>query len=107
MASTFDIIIRLVSSAFALHSGMEPKSPDSGVVIEALPGGSAYRAHLSHGAKSFTVEYAGVIDHPLESVGAEQARGFRQTSGAAWQSKKIFSGKSLARAGRNSPAFGS
>jgi hypothetical protein len=95
MASTFDIIIRLVSSAFALHSGMEPKSPDSGVVIEALPGGSAYRAHLSHGAKSFTVEYAGVIDHPLESVGAEQARGFRQTSGAITPDGAYLAGSSI------------
>ncbi|MBI5143087.1 MAG: M20/M25/M40 family metallo-hydrolase [Nitrospirae bacterium] len=80
---------------FGLHPGLNPKSPTRGASIEQLPGDSAYRAHLPPGAKAFTIEYSGAIDHPLESVGAEQARGFRQTSGAITPDGAYLAGSSM------------
>jgi hypothetical protein len=67
-----------------LHPGLNPVVEEAGARLEALEegaGGTKYRLTLPAGAKAFTVSYRGVIDHPLEQVGEEYARGQQETRG--------------------------
>ena len=41
----------------------------------------SYRTMLPEGQHTFTLEYNGIIYHPIEGYGKEQARGFNQTPG--------------------------
>jgi hypothetical protein len=71
---------------FSLHHGLEPRSLTKGAVIEPLDANKQsleqrFRLQLADGLDAFTIEYEGVIHHPLEAYGREQARGFRDTPG--------------------------
>jgi hypothetical protein len=71
---------------FSLHSGLEPRSLTQGAVIEPLEMNKSgleqrFRLQLADDIDTFTIEYGGVIHHPLEAYGKEQARGFRNTPG--------------------------
>ncbi|MEA3304059.1 MAG: M20/M25/M40 family metallo-hydrolase [Pseudomonadota bacterium] len=71
---------------FSLHPGLEPRSLTQGVVIEPLDVdkqslAQQFRLQLDDGLDAFIIEYEGVIHHPLEAYGREQARGFRDTPG--------------------------
>jgi hypothetical protein len=73
-------------TSFSLHRGMNPRSLTKGAVIEPLDSPSdiveqQFRLQLADGLNVFTIEYEGVIHHPLEAYGKEQARGFRETPG--------------------------
>jgi hypothetical protein len=75
------------SISFTLHGGLSPRSPTAGVLIErtGTVGTSVpldtYRVRFSSPGTTFDILYGGVIDHPLEAVGEEYARGQMQTAG--------------------------
>ncbi len=52
----------------------------------------SYRIELPEGATSFTIRYGGMIDHPLEPVGKEQARGYSHTIGKITEEGVYLSG---------------
>ena len=79
---------------FTLHTGLNPSSPDA--AVEELPAGdaarlginssaaglySAYRAALRRPAASFTLNYAGKIQHVPGEQAQEYARSFSETPG--------------------------
>jgi hypothetical protein len=74
---------------FFLHAGLQPRSLTSEVqlVRQQTPPPTAavplehYRVSLPPGTRTFGVQYAGTISHPLQQRGAEYARSFRQTPG--------------------------
>ncbi len=83
---------------FALHRGLNPKSLTPGVQLfrEAEETKDllyeTYQVTLPQHANSFSLRYEGTIDHPLESYGAEYARGFRQTPGTISREGVYLSG---------------
>lgn len=86
------------SVKFALHSGLAPVSASSGVVIRHVEGGGQaelYLADLPEGVSSFKVAYGGVIHHPIEQVGKEQARGYSHTPGIISKDGVYLGGSSL------------
>jgi hypothetical protein len=72
---------------FMLHEGLNPVSRSQGVLImkdsETLLQASldTYRVELPQGVNTFVISFGGTIDHPLEQIGKEQARGYSQTMG--------------------------
>ena len=86
---------------FMLHAGMGPITPTPGVRIEltAASMGSvpveAFRISLPKGLLKFVLRYSGTIDHPLESVGRETARGFSTTAGTISEEGIFLAGNSL------------
>lgn len=85
---------------FLLHRGLRPASLTPGVIIsrEKDDGQNlfeSYRARLPEGQHSFTLEYKGVIYHPLEGSGQEQARGIDQTPGMISEQGVYLAGSSF------------
>ncbi len=87
-------------AVFLLHSGLNPTSSSPLVRIvkegnrdEAVPLES-YRVILPPGLHSFTMSYAGVINHPLELQSGIQAQGFQDTPGTISDSGVYLSGAS-------------
>lgn len=71
---------------FLLHKGLNPSIETESVTVrkEHAAGDSGYESYkvtLPVGMSRFVIVYSGVIFHPLEPVGKEQARGFSNTSG--------------------------
>lgn len=68
---------------FMMHKGLRLKA--SGVFIRREPSAHPlaikYRITLPPDTHTFVIQYRGVIDHPLEPVGKEQARGFSSAPG--------------------------
>ena len=86
---------------FLLHAGLNPITPTPGVGIEltaasmgAVPVES-FRISLPKGLTKFVLRYSGTIDHPLESVGRETARGFSTTAGTISDEGIFLAGSSL------------
>ncbi len=80
------------SSGFSLHAGLQPKCLTQGVTLtllmfepqpkkQKIPPVENYRIDLPKGVRTFTLSYAGKIDHPLRTRGKEHARSFRETPG--------------------------
>ena len=85
---------------FLLHRGLEPRSLTKGAVIETLEMqgdgiGQRFRLQLADDLDTFIIEYSGVIHHPLEGYGKEQARGFRGTPGLIGPEGVYLAGSSL------------
>jgi hypothetical protein len=86
--------------SFALHEGLAPSSPTPGVVLRktgsrgSTPGIETYSAELPPSLRTFTLLYGGVIDHPLEEVGREYARGQRQTPARIFEDGAYLSPRS-------------
>jgi aminopeptidase N len=84
---------------FVLHAGLKPESATPGVKItkEASAARSVpvevYRVRLPAGVRTFRLQYRGAIDHPLETSGAEQARGFQDSPGLITSDGVVLSGK--------------
>ncbi|HBA59385.1 MAG TPA: hypothetical protein DCZ92_00905 [Elusimicrobia bacterium] len=94
---------------FSLHPGLAPAVKD-GVVLELLPPQAAasyginfssdalqldtYRVKPAKPAKSFTLEYSGVINHPLGEQAEEYARSFSETPGLISEKGCYLSGAS-------------
>lgn len=83
---------------FVLHAGLKPASTTPGVKItkeaeamRAVPV-EVYRVQLPAAVRTFTLKYRGVIDHPLEATGAEQARGFQDSPGLITGEGVVLSG---------------
>ena len=71
---------------FSLHEGMNPKLQEKGGKLGKISTRkrevfNRYRLDLPPGLKTFTLLYQGMIHHPLEAYGKEQARGFRDSPG--------------------------
>ena len=72
---------------FLLHKGLDPVSRSKGVRITKEKGKlphetlESYKVSLARGMKTLVISFSGIIDHPLEQVGKEQARGYSQTMG--------------------------
>ncbi len=70
-----------------LHPGLAPTVAESTATIAPVDGGDAgafahrYRLTLAPGVEAVTLVYRGVIDHPIEQVGEEYARGQKETRG--------------------------
>jgi len=85
---------------FSLHEGLAPASPTSGVVLRKTgfrgtdPTVETYTVELPSDLRSFILLYGGVIDHPLEEVGHEYARGQRQTPGRIFEEGAYLSPRS-------------
>jgi hypothetical protein len=88
------------SISFALHTGLDPRSPTDGVVIErtgtveGTPPLETYRLELASPGGTFDLLYGGVIDHALEAVGEEYARGQQQTAGRIFSEGTYLSPRS-------------
>ncbi len=81
-----------------LHAGLKPRSTTPGVKItkeasitRTVPV-EVYRVRLPAAVRAFTLRYGGVIDHPLEAAGAEQARGFQDSPGLITSDGVVLSG---------------
>jgi hypothetical protein len=85
---------------FSLHAGLGPKSATPGVQIKRGSTGhgpvptESYTVTLPAGTNSFTLEYGGVIHHPLEQYGREQARGQQDSPGIISEEGVYLSGSS-------------
>ena len=72
---------------FLLHRGLGPESSTPGVIISKESDGhektlfDSFKVMLPAGLRTFTLEYHGIIYHPIDDYGKEQARGFNQTPG--------------------------
>ncbi|MGB9715655.1 MAG: M1 family metallopeptidase [Thermodesulfovibrionales bacterium] len=85
---------------FFLHGGFNPSSINSNVHIvrekEETLGilVEFFRVKLPHHLKTFILRYSGNINYPVESVGKEQARGFKTTIGIISNEGVYLSGSS-------------
>ncbi|MBI5179994.1 MAG: peptidase M28, partial [Nitrospirae bacterium] len=72
---------------FSLHSELAPVSTTPDVIISrgvAKKDDASvefFTVKTSHGVKTFILKYSGVIHHPLEQDGNEEAHGIKQTPG--------------------------
>ncbi|HWR98466.1 MAG TPA: M20/M25/M40 family metallo-hydrolase [Candidatus Methanoperedens sp.] len=80
-----------------LHPGLNPVVEESGARLEEAGGDAGvarYRLTLPAGAAAATFVYRGVIDHPLEQVGEEYARGQKETRGTISEAGVFLTGDS-------------
>lgn len=83
---------------FVLHAGLKPQSKTPGVKITKTAAAAravpveVYRVRLPVAVRTFTLQYRGVINHPLETTGAEQARGFQDSPGLITGDGAVLSG---------------
>jgi Peptidase family M1 domain len=76
-------------AGFILHADMKPFSPTRGARLEQTGSSlspasvpyESYTVFLPPGANAVTIEYGGVINHPLRAAGREQAGGVVDTPG--------------------------
>ena len=86
---------------FRLHAELKPLSPTAGIRIVqqgSRPGTdslASFRVTLPSGKNTFTLEYGGIINHPLEAYGKEYARGFKQTPGMISEKGVYLAGSSF------------
>ncbi|MCX5791275.1 MAG: M1 family aminopeptidase [Elusimicrobia bacterium] len=94
---------------FTLHKGLNPAVKQPGAVIEEIDAAaaarygingatsavlSAYRVKLARPARTFTLEYSGVIAHPPAEQAQEYARSFSETPGIISEKGCYLSGSS-------------
>jgi aminopeptidase N len=84
-----------------IHKGLGPFTSSQGVYLSrngeekfGVPVES-FTVKLPAGVHKFVLGYGGVIDHPLEPVGKEQARGFSDTPGTISDKGVFLSGSSF------------
>ena len=80
-----------------LHPGLNPSVEEAGARLEEAGGDagfSRYRLTLPAGATAATIAYRGAIDHPLEQVGEEYARGQQETRGTISEAGVFLTGAS-------------
>ncbi len=85
---------------FSLHAGLQPVTPTTGVTVTALTQSAdelqqSFKVKFAEQLKTFTLHYEGQINHPLESYGKEQARGFRSTPGLISTEGVFLAGSSV------------
>jgi len=85
---------------FLLHKGMNPILQTNGANIlnETLERQDlifeSFRVKLPPGTNTFMIRYGGIINHPIEQFGKEQARGYSQTIGIISEEGVYLSGSS-------------
>lgn len=85
---------------FLLHRGLEPSSKTPGVIIsrETIEQGQtiydSFRITLPAGQHTFELSFQGLIHHPVEAAGKEQARGMRETPGTISEEGVYLAGSS-------------
>jgi hypothetical protein len=85
---------------FLLHAGLEPTPTSPGVRIKRTREEAstvpveAFRIILPPGERSFTLQYGGLLHHPLDQHGKEQAGGYKETPGAISEEGVYLSGSS-------------
>jgi hypothetical protein len=84
-------------SIFYLHRGLQPRSSTPGVKIKRIKQNKAalfetFKLSLPTDISRFSMTYEGVLYHPLEGYGKEQARGFRSTPGTISEQGVYLSG---------------
>lgn len=85
---------------FYLHSGLQPKTETMGVILKKEKGDASslaesYSVALPGVQRTFILNYKGLIEHPLESVGKEEARGFSSTPGIISDEGVFLAGSSF------------
>lgn len=85
---------------FYLHTSLQPKTETAGVILKKGGGqvaslAESYRVILPGGQSSFVLNYKGIIDHPLENIGKEEARGFSSTPGIISEAGLYLAGSSF------------
>ena len=86
---------------FLLHRGLEPSSKTPGVIIsrETIEQGQtiydSFRITLPAGQHTFELSFQGLIHHPVEAAGKEQARGMRETPGTISEEGVYLAGSSF------------
>ncbi len=86
---------------FLLHRGLEPSSQTPGVIIsrETVEQGqtiyNSFRITLPAGQHTFELSFQGLIHHPVEATGKEQARGMRETPGTISEEGVYLAGSSF------------
>jgi hypothetical protein len=82
-----------------LHPGLSPHIEAAATLTEVDSGGgdfpARYRLAIAPGATEVTLSYHGVIDHPLEQVGEEYARGQKETRGTISDGGVFLSGSAF------------
>ena len=89
----------LSDPVFYLHPGLQPHSSTQGVkILPVQPTQSTivekFKLVLPADTTTFSIEYAGMLHHPLEDYGKEQARGFRDTPGVIFEKGVYLAGSS-------------
>lgn len=85
---------------FSLHRGLKPSSstPAIRIVMQGEKQGpvplTSYQVLLPPDLRSFAISYEGVINHPVEKSGTEQARGFSDSPGVISLEGACLSGAS-------------
>ncbi|UCF30337.1 MAG: M20/M25/M40 family metallo-hydrolase [bacterium] len=70
---------------FRLHPGLDPRRLESSTPLERVRTGrdsGSYIIEPVAGETGFAIQYGGVINHPLQAVGEEYARGQQDTVGS-------------------------
>jgi hypothetical protein len=86
---------------FYLHKGLNPSSLTQGSSIVAETEErhdnifESYRVKLPSGVNKFMMRYSGIINHPIQQYGKEQARGFSQTTGIISEEGVYLAGSSF------------
>jgi len=84
---------------FFLHKGLNASVQTKDVQITKEPGDSgiyeSFKVRLPPGANTFLLKYGGIINHPIEQYGREQARGYSQTKGMISGEGVYLAGSSL------------
>jgi hypothetical protein len=84
---------------FFLHKGLNPSVQTKDVQIAKEPGDGgiyeSFKVRLPPGVNTFLLKYGGIINHPIEQYGREQARGYSQTKGMISGEGVYLAGSSL------------
>ncbi|MCF6325418.1 MAG: M20/M25/M40 family metallo-hydrolase [Gammaproteobacteria bacterium] len=83
---------------FLLHAGLKPTSSTHAVETLATPSNSIqhhYRVKLSADKQPITLNYSGVINHPISADGEQYARGFKETPGLIDKEGIFLAGSTL------------
>ncbi len=83
---------------FLLHKGLEPQSTTHTITPIATPSNSIqhhYRVRLTADNRPITLNYSGIIHHPISAQGEQHARGFKETPGLIDPAGVFLAGSTL------------
>ena len=83
---------------FLLHAGLNPISTTHTLEAVATPSDAIqhhYRVKLTADKRPITLEYSGVINHPISAEGEQYARGFKETPGLIGPEGIFLAGSTL------------
>lgn len=83
---------------FLLHAGLNPQSSTHSIETVATPSNSIqhhYRVTLTADKQAITLNYSGIINHPISATGEQYARGFKETPGLIDKEGIFLAGSTL------------